>query len=77
MMNVTSGSLKPGRRRDPLRRLFSTPLVADLPLMGRTVRLETNNPAIIERTQALLNRYPKPPIAVLNSSGGSSVNPRH
>jgi hypothetical protein len=39
--------------RDPLRRLTATPLVADLAVMGRRVRLESNSDAIFGRITAL------------------------
>jgi hypothetical protein len=48
-----------GARLDPLRRLLPTSLAADLPTMGRTIRLETNSPLILDRTQRLFARYAK------------------
>lgn len=58
MMNVSSACVEAGRRRqDPLRRLMPTPLAANLSLMARTIRLETNSPAILEPTRDLLHRY--------------------
>jgi hypothetical protein len=44
-------------RSDPLRRLTLTPHVADLPVMGRTIRLETNSPTVLKRTLQLFERY--------------------
>ena len=43
--------------RDPLRRFTPTPLTALVPVMGRTIRLETNSRAVLNRTQLLFNRY--------------------
>lgn len=45
-------------RPDPLRRLTPTPLAADLPLMGRLVRLETNHTEAFIRARRLFARYP-------------------
>lgn len=42
---------------DPLRRFTPTPLAANLPVMGRTIRLETNSAAVLDRTRRLLARY--------------------
>lgn len=47
--------------RDPLRRFTPTPLMASLPVMGRTIRLETNSRAVLNRTQQLLRRYDPSP----------------
>ncbi len=44
-------------RRDPLRRFTPTPLVADSQVMGRTVRLETNSPAVLQNARQLFKRY--------------------
>jgi hypothetical protein len=38
---------------DPFRPLTPTPHVVELPLMGRTVRLETNAPAVLKRAERL------------------------
>ena len=38
---------------DPLRRLTATPLVADLCIMGRTIRLQSNSEAIFARITTL------------------------
>lgn len=46
------------QRPDPLRRLTPTPYVASLPVMGRTLRLETNNLMILRRTTELFATYP-------------------
>lgn len=43
---------------DPLRRLTSTPYTARLPMMGRSVRLETNSPALLDHMVQLFARYP-------------------
>lgn len=59
-MDPPGECLKASRKRhDPLRRLMPTPLIASLPVMGRTIRLETNSRSILERTQQLFARYPK------------------
>lgn len=55
-------------RRDPLGRFTPTPLVADLPVMGRTIRLETNHAAAMDRTCRLFCRYPR-----LSSNGPEFV----
>ncbi len=44
-------------RRDPLRRFTSTPLVADLPVMGRVLRLATNSPTVLRQTRQAFERY--------------------
>ena len=46
---------------DPLRRFVPTPHTAPLPMMGRTVRLETNNLRILEHMVKLFARYPGSP----------------
>lgn len=46
------------KRQDPLRRMRSTPLVAHLPVMGRTICVETNTPTVMEGIRALWARYP-------------------
>ncbi len=43
--------------RDPLRRFTPTPLAANLPLMARTIRLETNSATVLGQTRRLLARY--------------------
>jgi hypothetical protein len=43
---------------DPLRRLTATSYVANLPVMGRTVRLETNSSKILDHIVKLFARYP-------------------
>ncbi len=45
-------------RRDPLRRFTPTPLDADLPVMGRTIRLETNSHTVVGYAWRGFNRYP-------------------
>lgn len=58
-MSQLSESLTAERKRqDPLRRLLPASLVADLSVMGRTIRLETNSPSILARTQGLFAKYP-------------------
>src|ERR1035437_3265622 len=42
---------------DPLRRLTPTPLVADLSIMGRKVRLESNSVAVFSGMNALFERF--------------------
>jgi hypothetical protein len=54
-MNMDSLSL--GLNRDPLRRFTPTHLTACLPIMGRTIRLETNSRAVLNRTQQLFEPY--------------------
>jgi len=43
--------------KDPFRLQTPTPHAADLRVMGRTVRLETNNPMVLNETQRLFQRY--------------------
>jgi hypothetical protein len=43
--------------RDPLCRFTPTPLAVHLPVMGRTIRLETNSAAVLSHTQQLFRRY--------------------
>ena len=45
------------KRPDPLRRFSSTPLAADLQLMGRTVRIETNDEAVLDLAWKFFERY--------------------
>jgi hypothetical protein len=56
-----SQSLRRGRgappRPDLLRRFSSTPLAANLRLMGRTVRIETNDDAVLELAWKFFERY--------------------
>lgn len=47
-------------RHDPLRRFTPTPLVADLRVMGRTVRLETNSSVVLNQTRRLFACYGAP-----------------
>jgi hypothetical protein len=49
------------QRQDPLHRFTPTPYTAALPVMGRTVQLETNNLRILEHTAALFAPYPGSP----------------
>jgi hypothetical protein len=58
----TCGEIPAGsRRQDPLRRFTPTPYAAGLPVMGRTVRLETNSLRILEHTAELFAPYPGSP----------------
>src|ERR1035441_7372706 len=45
-------------RNDPMRRFVPTPYTACLPVMGSTVRLETNNSKLLEHMVELFARYP-------------------
>jgi hypothetical protein len=49
------------QRQDPLRRLRPTPFVADLPLLERVIRFETNSLTILNRTRDLCARFPTAP----------------
>jgi hypothetical protein len=49
------------RRDDPMRRFIPTPCSADLPVMGRTIRLETNSSKILRHMVELFARYPGAP----------------
>ncbi len=44
-------------RPDPLRRFSSTPLASNLQLMGRTVRIETNDEGVLELAWKFFERY--------------------
>jgi hypothetical protein len=44
-------------RRDPLRRFTPTPLAADLPVMGRVLRLATNSPTVLRQTRHAFEGY--------------------
>jgi hypothetical protein len=46
------------KRPDPLRRFTSTPFATLLPVMGRTIRLETNDDRMLERIAAVFAGYP-------------------
>ncbi len=48
------------RRCDPLHRFTPTPVGANLRVMGRTVRIETNSYALFKRTRDTLERYGGP-----------------
>ena len=43
--------------KDPLRRLTPTPYAADLRIMGRTVRLETNSQTVLRQTRRVFEHY--------------------
>lgn len=49
---------KLAKRADPLRRFASTPYGTNLPCMGKCIRLETNNAALLEHAVGLLSVYP-------------------
>lgn len=49
------------KRDDPLRRFTPTPYTAALPVMGRMLRLETNDLRILERAVELFAPYPESP----------------
>jgi hypothetical protein len=49
------------QRQDPLHRFTPTPYSAALPVMGRTVQLETNSLTILERVAELFAHYPGSP----------------
>ncbi|HLW78949.1 MAG TPA: hypothetical protein VKU44_05045, partial [Terriglobia bacterium] len=57
----SNGAHIPSPTLDPLRRFIPTPLAASLPVMGRTVRLETNSGAVLDQVRRLLGLYPGPP----------------
>jgi hypothetical protein len=46
---------------DPMRRFVATPYAAFLPVMGRTVRLETNSSKLLGHMVELFARYPGAP----------------
>lgn len=46
-----------GTRQDLMRRFTETPLAANLQLMRRTVRLETNHPAVLELARKFFERH--------------------
>jgi hypothetical protein len=48
-----------GRHLDPLRRLVPTPHAITLQVLGRTVRLETNNPKILDLALQFFASYPR------------------
>jgi hypothetical protein len=56
---ASSGSRVQRVREDPLHRLTPTPFSALLPVMGRTVRLETNSACILDQLKQLFARYPE------------------
>jgi hypothetical protein len=45
-------------KHDPMRRFVPTPYAASLPVMGRTIRLETNSSKLLEHMVELFARYP-------------------
>jgi hypothetical protein len=49
------------QREDPLQRLTATPYSVALPVMGRTVRLESNDSRVVENAEKLFARYPGSP----------------
>lgn len=51
----------PDRQRpgnDPMRRFIATPYSAILPIMGRSIHLETNHPSVLQHMTRLFARYP-------------------
>jgi hypothetical protein len=58
---VCDSPYAPVRRQDPLQRFTQTPYAADLPVMGRTVRLETNDLSVLEHAVELFTPYPGSP----------------
>jgi hypothetical protein len=56
---VTHTIQRSGKRPDPLRRFAPTPYAISLQLMGRTVRVETNSPKILELTLQFFTSYPR------------------
>jgi hypothetical protein len=64
LVSVYSNLPEKQRQEDPLGRFTPTPYTADLPLMGRSVRLETNSRRILEHLVELFSRYPVSPKAL-------------
>jgi hypothetical protein len=58
-VSASSSSMPQQVRNDPLRRFTPTPYATLLPVMGRSVCLETNSPSILQRMLKLFARYPK------------------
>jgi energy-coupling factor transporter ATP-binding protein EcfA2 len=56
-VNVESATGSESPRRDPLRRFTATPRVANLQIMGRTVRLETNSSLVLDHALCVFRRY--------------------
>jgi len=54
---VSESSKVERNRQDPLRRFVPTPLATALPVMGRTIRLETNSQLILDQVVRVLERY--------------------
>jgi hypothetical protein len=48
-------------RNDPMRRFVATPYSVSLPVMGRTVRLETNSSKLLTHMVELFSCYPQGP----------------
>lgn len=48
-------------RNDPMRRFVATPYFVFLPVMRRTVRLETNSPKLLKHMAELFSCYPEAP----------------
>jgi DNA polymerase III delta prime subunit len=57
-VSMSESALAEQYQEDPLRRLTPTPYHAALPVMGRTVRLETNSSKILEHIVGLFAPYP-------------------
>jgi hypothetical protein len=58
---LTRGVDVGSQRQDPLRRFTPTPYATALPLMGRTVRFETNDLRILDHVAELFSSYPGSP----------------
>jgi hypothetical protein len=52
------------KRRDLMRRFIALPHAVELGLMGRTVRLETNNTAVVDLALKFFQRHQQGPIGV-------------
>lgn len=48
-------------RPDLLRRFSATPYAANLPIMHRTIRIESNRPQIVEKAREFFARHQRPP----------------
>ncbi len=61
MSNAFRSAYAEIERRDHLRRFTPTPYATALPVMGRTVRLESNSQKILAHAEELFARYPGSP----------------
>jgi energy-coupling factor transporter ATP-binding protein EcfA2 len=57
-VSAARNAAQPEKRSDPIHRFTPTPYSTLLSVMGRTLRLETNNTRILERITRLFSRYP-------------------